>query len=51
LIDKFQAIIEQMPQKGSTAEECQRITLQNALNELGYAINGTTENDFKDTDD
>jgi len=46
LIDKFQELIELLPQKGDTTETCQRLTLQQALNELSYAVNGTTQNDM-----
>ena len=46
LVDKLSALIIKVPQKGNTESECQRLTLQTALNGLSRAINGTEWKDF-----
>ena len=46
LVEQLENLIQEMPQKGNTSEECQRITLQIAINEVSYAISGTEESDF-----
>jgi hypothetical protein len=48
LIEQFQALIDQLPQKGNTASECQKMQLQQSLNELEYSVNGTEEADLED---
>lgn len=47
LIEQFEVLIEQMPEKGLIEEDCQRLCLQNRLNELSYTVNGTTAEDFE----
>ena len=46
LISKFQELIDTMEQKGNTTEDCQKLNLQQALNELQYCVNGTTQQDL-----
>ena len=45
-IDKLEDLIHRLPQKGNTSSECQRMTLQQALNEFYYAVNGTEAKDL-----
>lgn len=45
-IEELQNLINKLPIKGNTADECQRITLQIALNNLNAAVNGTTQADM-----
>lgn len=47
IIDQFQALIDQMPEKGIVEEDCQRLCLQNRLNDLQYTVNGTEPEDFE----
>lgn len=49
-LDSMQNLIGLMPKKGDTTSECQRMTLQQALNELEYALNGTKAEDMVDID-
>ena len=46
LIDEFQQLVEELPQKGDTSNECQRLTLQLRLNQLESAVNGTEDSDM-----
>ena len=48
IIDKFQDHINLMPDKGDTTETSQKIVLQQSLNELSYAVNGTEANDLEE---
>ena len=48
LVDEFQQLIEELPQKGDTTNECQRLTLQLRLNQLESAVTGTEEADMKE---
>lgn len=48
LLGQLETLIHKLPQKGNTSDECQRVTLQIAINEVQYAINGTTEADLKE---
>lgn len=48
LIEQFQEVIDELPLKGDTSEECQRMTLQNALNNLDSCVSGTKEADMKE---
>ena len=50
LIDEFQELIETMPQKGNTTNECQRLTMQQRLNELEHAVSGTQAEDLMEND-
>ena len=47
LIDKFQDLINELPQKGNKSTECQRVCLQQHLNELESAVTGTEVSDMK----
>jgi len=51
IIRKFEKLIDQMPQKGDTTATCQRLTIQQALNELAYTVNGTTQKDLYKSQD
>ena len=51
LLSQLEDIVHQMPQKGNTSEECQRVTLQIAINDVYYAVAGTTEKDFIEDED
>lgn len=46
LLEQMQDIVEDMPSKGSTSSECQRMTISIALNELDHCINGIELEDF-----
>lgn len=46
LIGGLQHLIKKMPQKGNIPLECQRMTLQVALNGLAHAVNGVKDEDF-----
>ena len=48
LIDDFENLIHQMPQKGNKSCDCQRTFLQQRLNELSYAVNGTEQVDLEE---
>jgi hypothetical protein len=39
-------VVNNIPQRGNTSEECQRIALINAINQLEHCINGVTEEDL-----
>jgi predicted Zn-ribbon and HTH transcriptional regulator len=45
-IEQLQTLIERLPQKGDKQEDCQRVCLQQRLNELESAINGTEAEDL-----
>lgn len=40
-----------MPQKGDKSTDCQRVYLQQQINEVYYAINGITEEDLNQNKD
>lgn len=46
LMNDLALLVSLVPQKGDKAEDCQHITLKNALCELDSAINGVTHEDF-----
>ena len=46
IIDEFQQLIEELPQKGDKSADCQRVCLQIHLGELESAVNGTTASDM-----
>ena len=46
LINDFQQLIEQLPQKGNKSTECQRVCLQQHLSELEAAVTGTEASDM-----
>ncbi len=47
LIAELETLIEQMPQLGNSAENSQKVLLQQKVNELQYAVNGVEDEDFK----
>jgi polyhydroxyalkanoate synthesis regulator phasin len=51
LINQIEVLIHTMPQKGDISTKCQRIYLQQNLNELQYAFNGTEQSDLPDKGD
>lgn len=51
LLSQMEDLVHQMPQKGDTSSECQRMTLQIAVNEAYYAVAGTTDKDFIEDED
>lgn len=50
LLGELEELIQQLPQKGNTCSECQRTCLQQAVNEVYYAVNGTEEEDLIEDD-
>lgn len=50
-IDAAQELIDAMPHKGDTCSTSQKMCLQQALNELEYAVNGTEQSDLKEDED
>jgi frataxin-like iron-binding protein CyaY len=46
LLSQMEDLIHELPQKGDTSTECQRTNLQQNLNELYYAVNGTEAEDL-----
>ncbi|MEM6540083.1 MAG: hypothetical protein AAF634_02935 [Bacteroidota bacterium] len=51
LIAGLRHLIKKMPQKGNIPAECQRMTLQEALNGLARAVNGVKDEDFIENND
>jgi len=47
LTDEFQQLIDELPQKGDKIEDCQKVCLQQHLNELASAVTGTEDSDMK----
>lgn len=50
LVSQFESLLEQIPQKGDTSDECQKVGLTNALMNLDNYINGTRQEDMVDID-
>jgi hypothetical protein len=48
LLGQLETLIQTMPQKGDKSTDCQRIYLQQQINEVYYAINGTEQSDLND---
>ncbi len=46
LIVELNHTLKLMPQKGNSTSECQKLCIQQAINELDYTINGIQESDF-----
>ena len=46
LIREFDELLKVMPQKGDKPEDCQKLTIQKALNELNSTINGVEDSDL-----
>lgn len=51
LISQFEDLLQQMPQKGNTSTKCQRVNLQQHVNELSFCVNGVEDSDFIEDDD
>lgn len=47
-LEIIEKIIDTLPQKGNTSEDCQKMTLINAVNNLDSAINGIEDEDLKE---
>lgn len=47
LIEKIEDLIDEMPYRGDSEKESQKVYLLNQLNEFSYAVNGVKESDFK----
>ena len=45
-LDALEELFNKLPEKGLTSEECQRVNLVNSLLHLGYAVNGTEQEDL-----
>ena len=50
-IDQIQDLINEMPQKGDKVSTCQRMCLQQQLNELDSALGGTYQYDLDKTEE
>ena len=48
VIDLAEDLIHQLPQKGDTSNDCQRVALQCAIDEFSYTVNGIEKKDLKD---
>ena len=46
LLGQLESLIQTMPQKGDKSTDCQRVYLQQQINEVYYAINGTEQSDL-----
>jgi hypothetical protein len=47
LISQIYETLELIPQKGNTSNDCQKISLLNALNEFEHCVSGLEIEDFK----
>jgi len=45
--DKAEDVIHSMPEKGMKSYNCQRIILQQAINEFSYRVNGIEQEDLE----
>ena len=48
LLGQLENLVQTMPQKGNKSTDCQRVYLQQQINEVYYAINGTEQSDLND---
>lgn len=48
LLAQFENLLEKMPNKGNSTETCQRHCIQQQLNEVSHAINGTSQEDLNE---
>ena len=46
-LGELEKLIQQMPQKGDKSEHCQRLCIQQTINQVYYAINGTKQEDLE----
>jgi len=51
LIGQIEDVISEMPHKGDSETESQKIYLTNQLNQFSYAVNGVEDSDFDVEDD
>jgi len=47
LISQIEDVISEMPYKGDSENESQKIYLTNQLNQFSYAVNGVEDSDFE----
>ena len=47
LLGKLEDLICTMPQKGNKSTDCQRVYLQQKINEVYHAVNGTEQKDLE----
>ena len=47
LISQIEDIISEMPYKGDSEKQSQKIYLTNQLNQFSYAVNGVEDEDFE----
>ena len=47
LVSEIEDIINEMPYKGDSETESQKIYLTNRLDQFSYAVNGVEDEDFK----
>lgn len=45
-LSKLETLIQKMPYKGDKADKSQKVLLQQTINEVGYALNGTYQSDL-----
>ncbi|MEH0791128.1 hypothetical protein KW882_02345 [Vibrio parahaemolyticus] len=45
-LEEIQSVVNNLPQKGNTSEDCQRVALQQAINALDREINALSPMDF-----
>ena len=48
LLDQLEALINEMPYKGDTCEESQKMCLTNSLMDLSHCFNGVEISDFEE---
>lgn len=48
IIALAEEVIDQLPQKGDKCSDCQRMCLQQAINEFSYVVNGIEESDLEE---
>ncbi|HUU87711.1 MAG TPA: hypothetical protein VMX17_08170 [Candidatus Glassbacteria bacterium] len=51
LIEKIEALINKMPDKGNSSSESQKICLQIAINDFSHNVNGVEPSDFEEDKD
>jgi hypothetical protein len=51
LLGQLETLIQTMPQKGNKSTDCQRTYLQQQINEVYYAINGTEQSDLNEDEE
>lgn len=51
ILGDLEELVSTMPQKGDRASDCQKLTIQQAINELYACINGTEQADLIDEEE